>query len=216
MFDEIKEKAIEEIQTKSFGVTKQFLEIHEIVHEDNKPKISRIDTEKSDGTLIVYFSVVGEKFYFVIYLDSKPCISVRWVEIQPYHSISFRATSEILTVIDLANLTTLMSTSRWNKGDKKKIGSSFHKFSFLEFEPDPGADEFEDKMNKMLDFLERDIEGVKRLVEKANGYIQVISVFHNGNTMLGGHHLNKDIIKRLAFFNIAVDFDEYAEGNMFT
>jgi hypothetical protein len=33
--------------------------------------------------------------------------------------------------------------------------------------------------------------------------------------MLGGHHLDKDIIKRLAALNLELDFDLYAEGNFF-
>lgn len=44
---------------------------------------------------------------------------------------------------------------------------------------------------------------------------QVASSFHNGNTMLGGHHLDKDIIKRMAALNLEIDFDLYADGNKF-
>jgi|GEM_PF-5577506 phenylpyruvate tautomerase PptA (4-oxalocrotonate tautomerase family) len=34
---EIIKYAIEEVEKKSWGVTQQFLEIHELLYEDNKP-----------------------------------------------------------------------------------------------------------------------------------------------------------------------------------
>ena len=78
------------------------------------------------------------------------------------------------------------------------------------------TDEFEDKLTKLLDYLEQDNEGVEKLVNDAGGYIQVYSSFHNGNTMIGGHHLEKDHIKRLSKLNLEIDFDISADGNFFT
>ena len=49
------EKAIEEVETKTFGVTEQFLAIHKLVYIDNKPKVERVDTDKVDEA-IVYFN----------------------------------------------------------------------------------------------------------------------------------------------------------------
>ena len=116
---------------------------------------------------------------------------------------------------NLSALTKLKPTSGWNKGDKKRFGNSVYKFASLMFEPNPEADEFDDKVKKLLDFLEQDKEGVKMLVDKANGHVQVASSFHNGNTMLGGHHLGKTIIKSLGSLNLEIDFDIYADGNKF-
>lgn len=71
------QKAIEEIETKTFGVTEQLLDIHQVVYENDQPRVARVDTEKEDGSAIVYFPVKDEKFYLVIYLDTKPQVSVR-------------------------------------------------------------------------------------------------------------------------------------------
>jgi hypothetical protein len=139
---EIIQKAIEEIQTKTFGVTQQFLAIHE-VDLANVDKL-RIDREMQDGTVIVYFPVKREMF-----------------------------------------------------------------------EPNPEPDEFEDKLRSLLVFLQQDIEGVKLLVEKAGGYIQVAMEFHNGNTMLGGPHISPDLVKQMSLLNLGVDFDLYVGGNSF-
>src|SRR5882672_2641141 len=89
---EIIQKAIEEIESKTFGVTEQFLDIHEVVYLDNKPKVERVDMDKEDGTAIVYFPIKNEKFYLAVYLDTEPQISVRHVNTEPYISVYFRAT----------------------------------------------------------------------------------------------------------------------------
>jgi hypothetical protein len=213
------QNATKELIAKSFGITEQFLEIHQVAYADGVPIIARVDTEKSDGTAIVYFPVVEQKFYLAIYLDTEPTVSVRWVGTEPYHSVYFRASSENLSLQELAGLTKLTSTRGRNKGDGKNPNGRADirwKQSTIDFEPNPEADEFEDKLTKLLDFLEEDEEGVKNLVNKANGYIQVYSSFHNGNTLIGGHHIELDHIKRMSKLNLEIDFDISADGNFFT
>ena len=209
------QKATEEVLTKKFGVTEQLLKIHQVVFIDDKPKVARVDREKDDGSAIVYFPVVDEKFYLAVYLDTKPEVSVRFVGTEPYHAVYFRATSEELTLNEISVLTKLKSTSNWSKGDMRKSGNSSYNFSNFEIQPNPEADEFEDKLKKLLDLLGQDAYGIKGLVDKANGRIQVASCFHNGNTMLGGHHMDQEIIKQMAALNLEIDFDLYADGNMF-
>lgn len=208
------EKATEELETKSCGVTEQFLKIHQVVYENGKPKVERVDRESEDGTAIVYFHVKDEKFYLAIYVDTEPEVSVRHVNTEAYHSVYFKAVSEAYSFGELSKMTKLKSTGGRNKGDKRG-GNIVWKRSSLFFEPNAEADEFEDKIKKLLDFLEQDKDGISTLVDNANGHIQVASSFHNGNTMLGGHHLDKDIIKRMANLNLAIDFDLYADGNFY-
>jgi hypothetical protein len=212
------EKAIEEVETKSWGVTKQFLDIHELVFENGKPKVARVDRDKKDGTVVVYFPVRGVKFFFAVYLDLEPDVSVIWIGTEGYNSVYFRAFSETLSLEELSKLTTLKHTGGRSKGEKKRpIGGTgiVWKESTIFYEPNPEPDEFEDKLRKLLDFLETDKNGVALLVDKADGYIQVAIEFHNGNTMLGGPHIDKESIKRLAHLNLAIDFDLYESGNSF-
>ena len=211
------EKAIEEVEAKTLGVTEQFLSIHKLVYVDNKPKIVRVDTDKVDEA-IVYFNVENEKFFLAVYVGLKPKVLIRWTNTQPYHSVYFRATSEILSLTELSEFTSLAITKGRNKGDKKNPdgGETKWKQSSIFIEPNPEVDEFEDKLTKLLDYLETDSEGIEKLVSNANGHIQVYSSFHNGNTMIGGHHLEKDHIKRLSKLNLEIDFDISADGNFFT
>ena len=211
------EKAIEEIETRTFGVTEQFLEIHKIVYVDNKPKVARIDTNGKD-VAIVYFNVENEKFFLAIYMDLAPTVSVREIHTEPYHSVYFRASSDQLSLTELSELTKLTSTGGRNKGDKKRTDNGtgiLWKESTIFFEPNPEADEFEDKLTKLLDYLEQDKDGIEKLINNAGGYIQVYSSFHNGNTMIGGHHIHKDHIKRMSNLNLEIDFDISADGNFF-
>jgi Domain of unknown function (DUF4279) len=211
------EKATEELEAKTLGVTNQFLEIHKVIYVDNKPKIARIDTDKQ-GEAIVYFNVEGEKFFLAVYVDLIPIVSVRWVNTEPYHSVYFSASSDKLSLQELSALTNLTSTGARNKGDKKRTDGGSEmvwKESSIFIEPNPEADEFEDKLTKLLDYLEQDKKGIEELVNNANGYIQVYSSFHNGNTMIGGHHLDKNHIERMDRLNLEIDFDISADGNFF-
>lgn len=215
---QIIDAAIREIESPKWAVTEQFLQIHKVVYDGSRPKVARIDTDKGDGTSIVYFPVEEHEFHLAIYLSTLPEINVSSVHVEPYTCMRFCAFSERLTLNELASFTSLKYDSKrsYNIGDQKKAGSPFsHRQSRISFEPNIGPDEFEDKLKALLDFLEQDINGISALVDKANGYIQVAIFFHNGNTMLGGPHINKDLIKRMSALSLGIDFDLYAGGTIY-
>ncbi len=207
--------AIDEIENKRFGTTEQFLKIHELDLEFGKPKVLRVDRHRKDGTAIVYFGVHKQKFYFAVYVDTEPTISVRGIHTENYNSVYFRATSETLDFDQLSSMTTLMPTRGWNKGDLRKTGLSRHSFSAIHFEPNLEPDEFEDKLERLLTFLEQDENGIRELVDKTQACINVQSIFHNGNTMLGGLHIGRSLIRRMSALNLEIDLDLYAEGNFY-
>ena len=62
---------------------------------------------------------------------------------------------------------------------------------------------------------EQDKDGVKRLVDKAHGYIQVAMDIHNANGMIGGPHLDTSDIRRMNELGLSIDFDLYVGGNHF-
>ena len=175
-------------------------------------KIDRIDRDRKDKLIIAYLPVLGEKFYFAVYLDTRLKKIIN-VGTEPYHRVYFRATSETLKVDEIKAMTFLKPTEFWNKGDLRKIGKAIHKFSDFKILPNPEPDEFEDKLKKLLDFLEQDKEGIKRLVEKANGYIQVAMNIHFGNGMIGGPNIDREDIKRMNDLGLSINFDLYVGGN---
>jgi len=211
--NDIIQKALEEIQSKKFGFTQQFLAVHEVdlVNVGGR----RIDRESRDGTVIVYFPVKDQKFSFAVYLDATSETVVNSVDTVPYVSVYFRASSTSLDFLELAALTILPNSGGWSKGDKRRAGHAIHENSCIRFEPNPEPDDFEDNLGKFLVILEQDKTGVKVIVEKAGGYIQVAMEFHNGNTMLGGPHISRDLIRQMSLLNLEIDFDLYVGGAYF-
>ena len=214
LINEIKEKAIREVEQPANELTKQFLKIHDIERKDGIPVINRIDLENEELGAQVYFNVDGEKFYCVIYLDIDPEVQVRWMGTEGCFTVYLGAGENNLTTSQIAKMTSLVPSRSWNKGDKTKTGGK-RGFTKVMFEPNPEADEFEDKLDKLLGYLETDKEGVKKIVELANGCVRVAAIFHNGNTMLGGVCLSVSNMKRLCDLGLEIDFDLYAEGNFF-
>jgi hypothetical protein len=203
-----------ELEAQTLGGTEQYLEIHKFIYENDKLVIERIDRDSQKNSITVYLPVVGEKFYFKVYID-KTTETFIGLSTEPYNRVYFTATSETMTLKELAALTTLTFTEGWSKGDLRKNGKSEYKFSSIKFLPNPEPDTFENKLQKLLTFLEQDKEGVKILVEKAFGYIQVAMNFHDGNGMLGGPTINKECVNRMSGMGLEIDFDLYSEGNPF-
>jgi hypothetical protein len=203
-----------EFKEKTLGVTKQYLEIHSPIYADNKLKVDRIDRDGKNEMIIAYLPVLDEKFYFAVYIDTKTN-EITGVGTEAYHRVYFRATSETLSADELKAMTRLTPTEFWNKGDLRKTGKSNHTFSNFKILPNPEPDEFEDKLKKLLDFLEQDKDGIKQLVDNANGYIQVAMDIHNANGMIGGHNIDTDDIKRMNDLGLSINFDLYVGGNSF-
>ncbi|MBK7988475.1 MAG: DUF4279 domain-containing protein [Ignavibacteria bacterium] len=203
-----------EFKEKSLGMTEVYLEIHSPIYADNKLKVDRIDRDRKDELIIAYLPVLEEKFYFALYIDTKTN-EITGVETEAYHRVYFSARSETLSADELKSMTRLTPTSFWDKNDLRKTGKSNHTFSILTILPNPEPDEFEDKLKKLLDFLEQDKEGIKQLAEKADGYIQVAMDIHNGNGMIGGPNIDRDDIRRMNELGLSINFDLYVGGNSF-
>lgn len=204
-------KAIEEIEQVNFGVTGQFLEVHKIKYHEGVPVVARVDLTPTDDTSIVYFNVEDEPFFFVVYMNNTPEPHVRWVGTENAYSVCINTSSEILNAKEMAAMTTLIPTRSWSKGDLKKSG--VYKHSQLIFEPNPEVDEFETKLKKLLDYIEQDKEGMKRLVKECEAYIQVVSWLYI--EWLRGYHLDSAIIKRMAALDLEIDISQYGSGNYF-
>ena len=207
--------AIQEIEHPNWGVVEQFLEIHEIVYQDGKPEVAGININAAEQQATIYFSVKGEVFHFKITLSTEPEIQVVGADTEDFCFVSFDAYSESLSLQQLASLTSLEPNDSYDKGDKLGIDDLTANGSSIGFMPNPEPGATAEKLKKLLTFLEQDVIGVRRLADEAGGIIQVHTVFHNGNTMLGGIHLDKEDIQRLAALNLEIDFDLYAEGNKF-
>ena len=203
-----------EFKKKTFGVTEQYLEIHSPIYTDNILKVDRVDRDSKNEMIIVYLPVLDERFYFAVYINTKTN-EITGIGTEAYHRVYFRAISETLTVDDIKAMTHLTPTEFWDKGDLRSNGKSNHSFNGFKILPNPEPDEFEDKLKKLLDFLEQDKEGIRQIAEKAEASILVTRDIHNANGMIGGHNIDTDDIRRMNDLKLSINFDLYVGGKSF-
>ncbi len=199
-----------ELKNKTWGVTEQILEIHNPVLIVNKIQIENII--RNENEISVFIPIENEKFYLSFYLNSQNQ-EIIGISTEPFISIYFKATSEELNEVELRNLTNLTISKSWNKGDKRKFGNTSYSFSCIIIEPNTKPNNFQTKINELIEELEKDKAGIQKLVENGNGYIQVAMEFHNGNGMIGGPNLSEKTLKSLSELNLSIDFDLYVSGN---
>jgi len=203
-----------EFKSKTLGLTEQYLKIHSPIYIDQKLKVDRIDRETGNELITAYLPVLDEKFYIAVIIDTKTSKVIGFYS-EAYQRVYFRAISKQLSEDQLRSMTKLKPTESWNMGDPRKDSKSNYNFSSFIILPNPEPDEFGDKLKKLLDLLEQDKDGIKRLVDKANGYIQVAMTIHNANGMIGGPTINKECIQKMNDLRLEINFDLYVEGKMF-
>jgi hypothetical protein len=211
---EISKLIVKKFEEKTLGVTSQYLQKHQPIYENVQLKIDRIDREKNDDTIIVYLPVKNEYFFFSVYIDKKSG-KIFSIGTESRNLVSAIFASDTMTSSELKLLTRLNCQEFWNKGDKKPNRQSIYKFSGIEFFPNPEPDEVEDKLEKLLSFLETDKERILSLSTKANGYVKVLMDFHGGNQLLGGMSLDSEIINRISALGLSIDFQITVWGNSF-
>ncbi|GAB2700911.1 hypothetical protein GCM10027037_27360 [Mucilaginibacter koreensis] len=213
--EQVTQAALQELETQSWGATEQYLQIYEVVKAEGKPVIARIDMEEPKGLAIVYFSMVGERLYLAIGVDTQPEVAIRYINTESYNKVYLRASSETLTAAQIQVLSTLQASESFNKGELRKSGKVTYTYSCANYEPNPEPDAFEDKLMKLLDYLEQDNAGVAALVMQADAYIQVDQDIHYGNGLIGGPYLSKEVIRRMSGLNLGIEFSQYATGKPF-
>jgi len=115
----------------------------------------------------------------------------------------------------MQDMTSLQASEKFSKGNRRGFGKSFYSYNELNFEPNPEADTFENKLNLLLSFLEQDKNGVNLLVEQANAYVQADVDIHYGNGLIGGPLISKKSITRMCALNLAIEFSQFVTGNPF-
>jgi hypothetical protein len=212
--EQVKDLVRAELTQKTLGVTEQYLEIHEVVYEAGELKVDRIDREDKGGLIIAYLPIKDEYFSLAVYIDGNEN-TIQNIGTESRNQVLLRASSNELTIDEMQSTTKLVATRVINKGDFKLNKKSKYAYNVLDLEPNPQPDALEDKLEKLLTFLEQDREGICALGKKSTVWVSVTMDFHYGNQLLGNLLISQDKIKRLADLNLAIEFDLSAWGNPF-
>jgi hypothetical protein len=114
----------------------------------------------------------------------------------------------------MAALTKLKYFNGGNKGEKTIGGRGFYSASWIKYRFTNNESYFlEDALNMLLDELEKDKKGIKKLVKKTDASIQIVK--HQYVDANAGIEINKETIKRLYNLNLSFSIDMYICGERF-
>ena len=205
------EIAQQEVLIPTFETTKQYLKKYKIALENGKPKIKNI-RHLFDNEAVVYFEIKNNPFYLAIYVEN---YNIKWVDTQANTQVYFSAVSTHLTLKDFGNWLKIAPTRSVEKGKKRKGGKGEYDFTAIYIEPkaEPTLP-FHVQLFDLLDLLETDKFGIKTIADKTNATINVCTKSYVKNGEIGGFHLDKKTMKRIADLGLAIDFDTYVSGKM--
>jgi hypothetical protein len=224
----LKEIADTEFINPEWGITQQFLEVNKIKKINNEYVYDRYSIENQNITfhdnknkkiiekdyyeIVFYYEIEKKKYFYCIGVDIEKKEIARVFMVNS-NKCYLTATSEQLTLKELSEMTKLKYTSGWSKGDKRRNGSVYD-FSRINFEfYEKTSYELEEILPLILDELEKDIEGIKKLVRESCAYISICKYqYISANA---GIHIDEKTIERLNKFNLSLDIDMYISGERF-
>lgn len=210
----IKGLAINEVLKKKLSTTQKYLSVNSVVFENGIPKIQRIDLDSEDGTVIVYFPIEGQEYFFTINLKADPDYEVKWSSMEAGNAVFLVATSDKYSLDELMEIISFDPTEHWNKGDKIPFSQAPAKNTYLSFDPvNERADRIQDNLVKLLEFLEPHKESIIALSEMTNTFIQVHWYGYVGS--ISPFNLQKDLVNKISSFNLSIDFDINVSGDWF-
>ncbi len=200
----IQDIAIAEILNPTFVLTRQLLAINTIVFRENRPFVEDIILSEEEKTAEVYFPIEGERYYFVIYIDLKPQLSVRWMGMSQGNRVYFLATSEKHDLDELIALIGVEPTRTWKKGKNIRHDG---------FEIQPAVKEtgeVEDKLQAIIRVLLPFKAKLQILSTIADTGIQI--AYWGYKEQMWGMHFDTETIQGIATLNLSIDIDLCAGG----
>lgn len=211
--DIIKKIAIAEVNSPTFEVTKQFLKVNKLVYENSEPKIVDIIIDEKQEGAEVYFQIENEKYFFVVFLDLKPEISLRFMDMSAGNKVSLLIVSESLNLSEILKNINIEPNEKWEKGAlvSNQFTESYEKNSGIIFKPiEKTTGNVEDKIEVILSKLESSKNLISNLSSKCIMEIQV--AYFGYKDQMWGINLNPVLIKKIGEFNFSLDIDLYASG----
>ena len=207
------ENAVKEIDSPEFAHTKQILEVNEVETENGKYKIEKI--MEHENQVHIFFKIKDEKYFLCISLD-KQSGKVIFPSIQNSNYCYLYASSETKSLEELASYTKIKYTKGYSKGDiiKRANTQKIVKVSSIYFELlETECYETEEAIERLLDKLSEDKQGIKELIKHSNAVIEICkNQYVSANA---GIAFSKELLQRLSEFEIGIDVDTYICGKEF-
>lgn len=200
----VQEVAIAEILRPTLATTQQFLAANQIILKEQVPIVEDVILREEEQMAEVYFSIEGERYYFVVSVDLKPQLALRWTGMSAGNRVYFCATSQEHTWEELVAVAGIEPTRTWEKVKRRR----HHGFEVKPYSKETG--EVEDKLQALISLLLPFAANIRALSALADVGINV--AYWGYKDQMRGIHFGTDIIQGLALLNLSVDVDLYADG----
>lgn len=201
---EIRDVAIAEILHPKFALTQQLLAVNKLVIREQVPVVEDVILREEEKMAEVYFPIEGEHYYFAVYVELEPQVSIRWIGMSSENRVYFYAKSVEHRLDELVTLAGVNPTRTWEVGKHIRHNG---------FEIRPSLKEtgnVEDKLRTIIRLLLPQTANLHALSSIAD--IGVNIAYWGYNYQMGGIHFGLETIQGLAALNLSVDVDLYAGG----
>lgn len=202
--------AVCEVLNPTLGVTEQVLAVHKIARQDRVLAILFVDEDTEAGAFYVYLGIENEPYHFVVVVrqeEGRLIASASYIEAAVRVYLTISSTSlEPSTITERVKLTPSRSC-KIGEGRLPQLPRENRWY----FEPQrdvPGS-----AAQKVAFLLDR-LEPVQPTIASLHNECEVcINVCYEGyRDWMGGWHIDKTTIRRIAALGAEIDLDLYAYG----
>ncbi len=213
IIEEIRRAVLDEIAVPRFELTKQYLSVNTLVVKEGLPQIEHIEMCEREQTAEVYFPVAGEDYFFVVYLDLTPAVSVRFMGMEAGSRVYFSASSSVIGLEELIRELDRQPAETWQKGTRipnRKV-ERFYEDSGFTYEIGGSKSGTADrKITELIDMLDR--LNLDRVLNSQDIHREIQIAYYGYQEQMNGIHLEPDTLMKLAKLNAHIDIDLYASG----
>ncbi|QQO07706.1 DUF4279 domain-containing protein [Breznakiella homolactica] len=221
--EDLKRIADAELKNPQWGLSKQFLEVNTIktINDEYIYERYKIDNKEfryaeagkpaiieNHYEIAFYYMLQNQETFFCVGVDINTKNITRVFMVNASYCY-LKAYSDDMTLMEMANLTKTKYSDGASKGEKTKRG--FSPVSWIEYRfTNEKSYELEESLEMLLDELEQDKDGIKKLAEKTDANINICKYqYISGNA---GISFTKEAINRLNELNLEVFIDMYIVG----
>lgn len=211
---EVTDVARSEVLFPTWSMTGQLLSENRVVLENGVPVVEDVIFSE-DHIAAVWFPIVDESYYFIVYVNCTSVPELHWVEMSAGSKVYLDVGSEEHTLEELTGKLQNVEFSRtWSKGEVSKQsprGDILWEDSGFEIEPcTKKTGEVEDKVNSIVEIIKSHKDDFRELSQRA--YMILHIAYFGYKDQMWGIHFDSEVMRQLGELGVALDIDLYASG----